>query len=36
LLKIAGQARFALNPLPICDATAALFSLCDAVIDRHH
>jgi len=36
LLKIAGEARAALRPLPICDATAALFSLCDAVIDRSH
>lgn len=36
LLKIAGEARSALRPLPICDATAALFSLCDAVIDRSH
>jgi len=34
LLKVAAQARSALRPLPICDATAALFSLCDAVIDR--
>ncbi len=36
LLKIASQARSALLPLPTCDATAALFSLCDAVIDRSH
>jgi heptaprenyl diphosphate synthase len=36
LLKVAGEARSALKPLPICDATAALFSLCDAVIDRSH
>ncbi len=36
LLKVAAQARSALRPLPICDATAALFSLCDAVIDRSH
>ena len=36
LLKIASDARLALRPLPICDATAALFSLCDAVIDRSH
>ena len=36
LLKIASEARVALGPLPICDATAALFSLCDAVIDRSH
>lgn len=36
LLRVAGEARSALRPLPICDATAALFSLCDAVIDRSH
>lgn len=36
LLKVAAEARSALHPLPICDATAALFSLCDAVIDRSH
>ena len=36
LVKIAGEARAALGPLPICDATAALFSLCDAVVDRSH
>ena len=36
LLSVAAQARAALRPLPICDATAALFSLCDAVIDRSH
>jgi heptaprenyl diphosphate synthase len=34
LLTIAKQARSTLGPLPICDATSALFSLCDAVIDR--
>ena len=31
---IAKQARGALGPLPINDATGALMSLCDAVIDR--
>ena len=36
LLNVAGQARAALGPLPLSDATAALFSLCDAVIDRSH
>ncbi len=36
LLQVAAEARSALNPLPMCDATAALFSLCDAVIDRSH
>lgn len=36
LISTAGQARAALGPLPICDATAALFSLCDVVIDRSH
>ncbi|MCX6431095.1 MAG: polyprenyl synthetase family protein [Actinobacteria bacterium] len=34
LLMIAKEARLALGPLPICDATSALFSLCDAVIER--
>jgi heptaprenyl diphosphate synthase len=34
LLTIAKEARLALGPLPICDATSALFSLCDAVIER--
>jgi heptaprenyl diphosphate synthase len=34
LLAIAKEARNALGPLPICDATSALFSLCDAVIER--
>ena len=36
LLTIAKEARSALGPLPICDATSALFSLCDAVIERSH
>ena len=34
LHRIARQARLILGPLPICDATSALMSLCDAVIDR--
>jgi heptaprenyl diphosphate synthase len=34
LHQIAKQARGALGPLPINDATGALMSLCDAVIDR--
>ena len=34
LHQIAKQARAALGPLPINDATGALMSLCDAVIDR--
>ena len=34
LLKVAKEARSALGPLPVGDATGALFSLCDAVIDR--
>ena len=34
LHQIANQARLILGPLPICDATSALLSLCDAVIDR--
>ena len=34
LLEVARQAREALGPLPLCDATSALYSLCDAVIDR--
>ena len=34
LLVIAKEARSLLGPLPLNDATAALFSLCDAVIDR--
>jgi heptaprenyl diphosphate synthase len=34
LLDIADQARNLLRPLPVNDATGALFSLCDAVIDR--
>ncbi|MFZ2227542.1 MAG: polyprenyl synthetase family protein [Candidatus Nanopelagicaceae bacterium] len=36
LFAIAEQARNALKPLPICDATSALFSLCDAVVERSH
>lgn len=34
LFLTAKEARSALNPLPINDATSALMSLCDAVIDR--
>ena len=34
LLSIAKDARTFLGPLPLNDATGALFSLCDAVIDR--
>jgi heptaprenyl diphosphate synthase len=34
VLGIANQARNLLGPRPVNDATGALFSLCDAVIDR--
>ena len=34
LVAIAKEARALLGPLPVNDATGALFSLCDAVIDR--
>ncbi|MBC7462936.1 MAG: polyprenyl synthetase family protein [Actinobacteria bacterium] len=34
LLQVAQGARTALAPLPNCDATSALYSLCDAVIER--
>ena len=34
LVQVAKEARGALGPLPINDATGALMSLCDAVIDR--
>jgi heptaprenyl diphosphate synthase len=34
LHQIAKQARTTLGPLPVSDATGALMSLCDAVIDR--
>jgi heptaprenyl diphosphate synthase len=34
LFQIAKEARTALGPLPVCDATGTLMSLCDAVIDR--
>lgn len=34
LLTIANDARALLGPLPLNEATGALFSLCDAVIDR--
>jgi heptaprenyl diphosphate synthase len=36
LFHYANKARLALGPLPVCDATAALFSLCETVIDRSH
>jgi heptaprenyl diphosphate synthase len=36
LFQSANKARLALGPLPICDATAALFSLCETVIERTH
>jgi heptaprenyl diphosphate synthase len=32
--NIAKDARTALGPLPLNSATSALFSLCDAVVDR--
>ena len=34
LMQVAKEARSALGPLPINNATGALMSLCDAVIDR--
>jgi heptaprenyl diphosphate synthase len=34
LHQVAREARLALGPLPVCEATGALMSLCDAVIDR--
>jgi len=34
LLQIARDARTALGPLPVNDVTGALFSLCDAIVDR--
>jgi heptaprenyl diphosphate synthase len=34
MLQYAKDARAALGPLPINDVTAALFLLCDAIIDR--
>ena len=34
LMQVARDARSALGPLPVNDATGALFSLCDAVVDR--
>ena len=34
ILQVAKDARTALGPLPINDATTALHSLCDAIIDR--
>jgi len=34
LMQVARDARATLGPLPVNDATGALFSLCDAVVDR--
>jgi heptaprenyl diphosphate synthase len=34
LQNIARDARVALGPLPVNDVTGALFSLCDAIVDR--
>jgi heptaprenyl diphosphate synthase len=34
LFGIARDARTALGPLPVNDVTGALFSLCDAIVDR--
>ena len=34
LQQIARDARTALGPLPVGDVTGALFSLCDAIVDR--
>jgi heptaprenyl diphosphate synthase len=34
LMQVARDARTLLGPLPVNDATGALFSLCDAVVDR--
>tara|TARA_B110000503_G_scaffold143377_1_gene244468 strand:- start:22713 stop:23702 length:990 start_codon:yes stop_codon:yes gene_type:complete len=34
LQQVARDARLALGPLPVSDATGALFSLCDAIVDR--
>ena len=34
LMQVARDAGAALGPLPVNDATGALFSLCDAVVDR--
>jgi heptaprenyl diphosphate synthase len=34
LQQIAREARTALGPLPVGDVTGALFSLCDAIVDR--
>ncbi len=34
MLKYAHDARAALGPLPVGDVTGALYSLCDAIIDR--
>jgi heptaprenyl diphosphate synthase len=34
LQQVARDARAALGPLPVNDVTGALFSLCDAIVDR--
>ncbi len=34
LQQVARDARIALGPLPVNDVTGALFSLCDAIVDR--
>jgi heptaprenyl diphosphate synthase len=34
MLQYAHDARKALGPLPVGDVTGALYSLCDAIIDR--
>ena len=34
MLQYAHDARKALGPLPVNDVTGALYSLCDAIIDR--
>ena len=34
LHQVAKEARESLGPLPVSDASAALFSLCDAVVNR--
>ena len=34
LEQVAKEARAALGPLPVSDVTGALFSLCDAIVNR--
>ena len=36
LLQVGQKARLALGPLPISEATTALFSLCESVVARSH